>query len=184
MSIILGILLALAIIYRIYISFKNLISILLNPKFYLASLILYLYVKVGLKILSFTDRIFNKIIPFSKDTGFFIDLIYIVFYLSIMGIIIYQLGKIYYKVAQRNNSLMLPIYFMLILLSLGATAFKVYNMSSNLNTNNRKFVNPHWVNGYERKDGTFVNGYWRDGDGNTNINLDKEHGGGYYRWKS
>ncbi|QCX33146.1 hypothetical protein FDN13_05210 [Caloramator sp. E03] len=184
MSIILGILLALAIIYRIYISLKNLIRILLNPKFYIASLILYLYVKIGLKILSFTDKIFNTIFPYSSDENFFVELINIIFYLSVMGIIIYILGKIYYKASQRNSSLMLPIYFMLILLSLGAIAFKVYNMTSNSSNNNREFVDPHWVNGYKRKDGTFVNGYWRDGDGNTNINLDKEHGGGYYRWKS
>ena len=32
------------------------------------------------------------------------------------------------------------------------------------------YVNPHTVRSYRRKDGTFVAGYWRDGDGNTSIN--------------
>ena len=34
------------------------------------------------------------------------------------------------------------------------------------------YVNPHVVRPYRRKDGTFVAGYWRDGDGNTAINRD------------
>lgn len=32
------------------------------------------------------------------------------------------------------------------------------------------YVSPHNVKPYRRKDGTFVSGYWRDGDGNTSIN--------------
>ena len=32
------------------------------------------------------------------------------------------------------------------------------------------YVSPHWVSSYMRKDGTFVHGYCRDGDGNTKIN--------------
>lgn len=32
------------------------------------------------------------------------------------------------------------------------------------------YVKPHYVRSYRRKDGTFVSGYWRDGDGNTKIN--------------
>lgn len=38
------------------------------------------------------------------------------------------------------------------------------------------YVSPHSVRSYRRKDGTYVSGYWRDGDGNTNINRDT----GYY----
>jgi len=30
-------------------------------------------------------------------------------------------------------------------------------------------VEAHWVEGYYRADGTFVEGYWRDGDGNTAV---------------
>ena len=40
-------------------------------------------------------------------------------------------------------------------------------------------VDPHYVNDYVKADGTQVDGDWRDGDGNTSVNLDKEHGGGY-----
>lgn len=41
-------------------------------------------------------------------------------------------------------------------------------------------VEPHWVSGHERN-GTYVEGYWRDGDGNTSINLTSKEGGGYLR---
>ena len=44
---------------------------------------------------------------------------------------------------------------------------------------NTHSVDPHYVNDYIRADGTHVEGYWRDGDGDTSINLDKAHGGGY-----
>lgn len=42
-------------------------------------------------------------------------------------------------------------------------------------------VDPHHVSDYIKADGTHVDGYWRDGDGNTTIDLDKEHGGGYFQ---
>ena len=32
------------------------------------------------------------------------------------------------------------------------------------------YVRPHKVRSYTRKDGTNVKGFWRDGDGNTEIN--------------
>ena len=32
------------------------------------------------------------------------------------------------------------------------------------------YVRPHEVRPYSRRDGTFVSGYWRDGDGDTTIN--------------
>lgn len=41
------------------------------------------------------------------------------------------------------------------------------------------FVEPHHVDGYFRQDGTYVEGYWRDGDGNTDIDLTSSDGGGY-----
>lgn len=43
------------------------------------------------------------------------------------------------------------------------------------------FVDPHYVEGYYRSDGTYVNGYWRDGDENSNTTLTTEDGGGYLR---
>lgn len=50
---------------------------------------------------------------------------------------------------------------------------------SDMDGNN--FVDPHYVNSYYRTDGTFVSGYWRDGDGNPNTTLTVEEGGGYIR---
>lgn len=46
---------------------------------------------------------------------------------------------------------------------------------------NTHFVNPHYVNGYSRNDGTYVEGYYRDGDGNPAIDQTVEQGGGYIR---
>jgi hypothetical protein len=42
-------------------------------------------------------------------------------------------------------------------------------------------VEAHWVEGYVKADGTVVEGYWRDGDGNPATNLSSEQGGGYIR---
>jgi hypothetical protein len=41
-------------------------------------------------------------------------------------------------------------------------------------------VEPHWVSGHERA-GIYIEGHWRDGDGNTSVNLSSEEGGGYLR---
>jgi len=42
-----------------------------------------------------------------------------------------------------------------------------------------EYVKPHWVDGYVRSDGTHVQGYLRDGDGDTT----KFDGDGYFRNK-
>lgn len=42
------------------------------------------------------------------------------------------------------------------------------------------FTDPHWVSGYLKDNGTFVEGYWRDGDGDTEHDLHKFEGGGYF----
>ena len=42
-----------------------------------------------------------------------------------------------------------------------------------------EYVKPHWVDGYVRSDGTHVQGYLRDGDGDTT----KFDGNGYFRNK-
>lgn len=49
----------------------------------------------------------------------------------------------------------------------------------NINSNDVHYVQPHYVNAYDKADGTHVNGYWRDGDGNTAVNLSANQGGGY-----
>lgn len=53
--------------------------------------------------------------------------------------------------------------------------------SSEVATNDAELhhVTPHYVEDYDRADGTHVEGYWRDGDGNTNTDLSEEQGGGY-----
>lgn len=43
------------------------------------------------------------------------------------------------------------------------------------------FVHPHEVDAYYRNDGTYVDGYYRDGDGDTSVNTHIEDGGGYNR---
>ena len=50
-------------------------------------------------------------------------------------------------------------------------------------SDNQEFhnVDPHYVEGYTRADGTEVSGYYRDGDGNPNTTLTAEQGGGYLR---
>ena len=32
------------------------------------------------------------------------------------------------------------------------------------------YVHPHWVSSYTKSDGTFIQGFWRDGDGDTSVN--------------
>jgi hypothetical protein len=59
-------------------------------------------------------------------------------------------------------------------------AYKHQFQPLTLDIGNTHFVNPHHVNGYIRNDGTYVEGYYRDGDGNTAINRPVEAGGGYF----
>lgn len=51
----------------------------------------------------------------------------------------------------------------------------------NLTNDHTHFVKPHYVDPYIRKDGTLVEGYFRDGDGNPNIDTPLGQGGGYWR---
>lgn len=51
----------------------------------------------------------------------------------------------------------------------------------NLNIDNTHFVQPHYVDPYIRTDGTLVEGYYRDGDGNPDIDTPVNQGGGYMR---
>lgn len=46
---------------------------------------------------------------------------------------------------------------------------------------NEHFVKPHEVEGYFKGDGTYVEGYYRDGDDNTDVNRSIHEGGGYTR---
>lgn len=51
----------------------------------------------------------------------------------------------------------------------------------NLNVGSTHLVDPHYVDSYIRQDGTLVEGYYRDGDGDSNVNTSKSNGGGYIR---
>lgn len=106
----------------------------------------------------------------------------------------------WYRLGQCYPKFYLPAYFFGILCTIGLTALALgmrinnYNNAMNANTNNNNnnvnndnngqtFVDPHHVDGYTKADGTYVRDYWRDGNGDSNIDLTKEQGGGYYRDK-
>lgn len=50
-----------------------------------------------------------------------------------------------------------------------------------LNMEDSHVVKPHYVDPYIRQDGTLVEGYYRDGDGDTSIDRPFGLGGGYIR---
>ncbi|PAB60214.1 hypothetical protein [Anaeromicrobium sediminis] len=52
--------------------------------------------------------------------------------------------------------------------------------AEDMDTSEIHHVKPHYVQGHMRN-GHYIEGHWRDGDGNTNINLTEENGGGYIR---
>ena len=60
---------------------------------------------------------------------------------------------------------------------IGETTFQPYAINT-FSGKGRKFttltpahyVSPHAVSSYVKKDGTLVRGYWRDGDGDTDVN--------------
>ncbi|WP_338778790.1 hypothetical protein [Metabacillus sp. FJAT-52054] len=60
-------------------------------------------------------------------------------------------------------------------------AYKHHFKPLTLDLNNLHFVSPHHVDGYSRSDGTYVKGYFRDGDGNTAVDHTLDLGGGYNR---
>jgi hypothetical protein len=43
------------------------------------------------------------------------------------------------------------------------------------------WVEPHLVKGYYTSEGTYIQDYWRDGDGNISVSLSSDQGGGYLR---
>jgi hypothetical protein len=64
---------------------------------------------------------------------------------------------------------------------LGELAGTVMNIPTDSPEPDTHFVNPHEVSGYTKQDGTVVDGYYRDGDGDASTQLSKEDGGGYIR---
>lgn len=178
MGFIFGLILIIGICYRIYLIGKKIIEIVKKPQFWLASVFLFFYLKISFYILGLP---FEMALNINKYNGFgLIDLIAIIMALGIIAGLCY----VYYKVSKKFPSVMLPVYALLLIVSLGLIAYKVYNLSGlgvNERNNHKEFVNPHHVDGYTKADGTQVSDYWRDGDNNPNTTLTKEDGGGYFR---
>ena len=114
-------------------------------------------------------------------------LILITYLWIIIKIIVYSLYKLFYlpfKVGEKYNNLderekSVVKTATVFLVGLAARHF----IKAGLSQDNSTFVDPHEVSGYTRADGTKVDGYWRDGDGNPFTNRTKEQGGGYFRNK-
>ncbi|WP_050615159.1 hypothetical protein [Bacillus testis] len=92
----------------------------------------------------------------------------------------------------KSKAFATPFIFVLSVVTLGLVIFNISdgfdssfedgdNYDSNDSSSNQTWIDPHEVRGYERSDGTYVESYYRDGDGNTNINRGLDEGGGYYR---
>ncbi|WML24120.1 hypothetical protein [Neobacillus sp. OS1-33] len=64
---------------------------------------------------------------------------------------------------------------------LGEFAGTVMDIPTDVPETGTHFVNPHEVSGYTKQDGTVVEGYYRDGDGEASTKLSKEESGGYGR---
>jgi hypothetical protein len=163
MEVIIGILLALLIIYRIVKTIQKIFQLLTLMEFW-CGLLGNFVVYIMLEIISRT--LFDK--GFLESNLYFIGL----------GIVLWILLIIYIPI------LRLPLILLILIISLGLVIFRIAENFGVFDSGEDKvFVNPHEVSGYDRSDGTHVNPYWRDGDGNTNINLTADKGGGYFRSK-
>ncbi len=92
----------------------------------------------------------------------------------------------------RSRTFVTPFIFVLSVVTLGLV---IFNVSDGFDTafdggddfgnddysSDQTWVDPHDVSGYERADGTQVDGYYRDGDGDTSVDRSLEEGGGYFR---
>lgn len=176
MAFIFGTLLILAIIYRIYVTVSQMITMIKKPIFWKATFFYIVYIYLSIFIIEKFSALLNFIFDYLP-----LNLIFIILFLGIMLIPIYFIGYLYYAIlCKKYPQLILPLHFTLLIVSLGLIALKLYNIN-NLNQSDKTFVDPHHVNGYTKSDGTQVSGYWRDGDGNPNTTLTREEGGGYFR---
>lgn len=64
----------------------------------------------------------------------------------------------------------------------GTVELDDYEMD-NIDESDFHFVKPHYVESHMRGD-DFIEGYWRDGDGDTDVDLTESQGGGYIRSNS
>lgn len=179
----LGILIAIFIIYRL----SKLVKLLFLPQFWIGVAINTVYVLLVATFIDEMDLDFGEGVAFSL-----VALIVLIFFALII------------------RPMRLPLLFLLGVVSIGLIIFNV-NVDTDVGevvappdaippSNDLAaamaaepasigsgtdagvhHVAPHWVDGYARSDGTFVEGHWRDGDGNPNTTLTEQQGGGYER---
>ncbi len=90
---------------------------------------------------------------------------------------------------KRSKAFVTPFIFVLSVATLGLVIFNVsdgFDATIDDDDNfgeddDSTWVDPHEVSGYERADGTSVEGYYRDGDGDTTIDRPIDEGGGFFR---
>jgi hypothetical protein len=175
----LGILIAIFIIYRL----SKLAKLLFLPQFWIGAAINTVYILLVATFIDEMDLSFGEGFAFSL-----VALIILIFF----ALIIRPMG--------------LPLVFLLGIVSVGLIIFNI-NIDTDVgevaappdaippsndlaaamaaeSTTIESGADPgvhhvdaHWVDGYTRADGTFVEGHWRDGDGNPNTTLSEQQGG-------
>lgn len=167
MEILVLIILGIVIICRIIIIIQKIFQLLVSGYFWIG-VILNIVLFNGVKVLyeKLYDESIYDILNGSGSSLIFLSCV-----------IIAWIVLLYYV-----KILRMPFYLLLLILSLGLIIYNIDNRLD-LSGDDNTFVDPHQVDGYYKKDGSYVNGYWRDGDGNTSVNLTKSEGGGYWRSK-
>lgn len=80
--------------------------------------------------------------------------------------LINETWNVYARRAMQAMMIILMIYSLWGRIAYSDVHFLMCNTCKKGEIRRFSFVNPHEVSSYTRKDGTFVRGYWRDGDGN------------------
>lgn len=166
------------ILFRIYKVLKEIHKIVKNPKFKKGLLITVAYIVTFINMIGFIFSLNELASTLDSEILSMISILLGTIVLIVSIIIMKYLFKEYEEVK-------LPFKLILLILTLGLLIYSAYSISnSGKKSNDKEFVNPHEVNGYTRKDGSTVSGYWRDGDGNPETVVTKENGGGYWRNKN
>ncbi|MUT64895.1 hypothetical protein [Paenibacillus sp. NEAU-GSW1] len=186
MATLLGILLMIFLIYRLY----KLVRMLMMPQFWLGLVlnVVYFYL-VGLLFSAFDEITFGAVV----GVGFSALLLLVVFAMIIkpmrlplyfvLGIVTLGLlvVNIDFDFDAGGSDIAMPLDAIPQTNELAVAMANDPGAASVSNGDNLHHVAPHWVDGYVRDDGTFVQGYWRDGDGNSLTSLSEGEGGGYSR---
>jgi hypothetical protein len=164
MGLILFILLAFILIVRL----SKIIKMLKDPQVWKGIGFHFLFLLILNVFAAIAEGIAEIVDTDGVDT-FSADVIYLIFGL-------WLISSFLNKPMKKAGMLVLSIIFLGFLFNRPDQDFPIDSSESSTT-----FVDPHFVNGYEREDGTYVDGYWRDGDGDTSINRTIEKGGGYWR---